>query len=212
MEKCLRFAKSRWFMALVCFIFGALVILGVRFVTYKPAEGVHYHANFALYINGQREQFKGPQYYEESAMCSANAAEAMTPAQRVHMHDKINNVVHVEDHAVTWGEFFANLGWTVGPDFIEGNDGTMYAANGTNKLNLILNGKNYTGLGGLTNTVIKDEDRLLVSYGGESDTSLQLEYRAIPSSAHHYDVTPDPDSCSGHSGVVTMRDRLSHLF
>lgn len=208
MDSFKRLLASKWIIAVSCLLLGAAVVLGIRFATYNPGV-VHYHANFALYINGQREQFRGSQYYEEEAMCSA--ATTVTPADRAHMHDNINDVVHVEDHGVTWGQFFANLGWYMGPNFIGGPGNTLYVENGTSQLHLILNGQDYTGLGGLANTVIKDQDKLLVSFGDINSTTLQQEYHAIPSTAHHYDVTQDPSSCSGHS-ASSMHDRLAHLF
>jgi predicted lactoylglutathione lyase len=118
------------------------------------------------------------------------------------MHDNVNNVVHVEDHAVTWGQFFQNLGWNMGPTYIINKDGTIYQENGNNKLNLILNGQDYTDFGGLQNTVINDKDKLLVSFGDESQSTLKQEYNAISSTAKHYDETPDPASCSGSHETV----------
>jgi len=203
-----RFVTARWFILLAGIILGAIAILGVRFVTYHT-DAVHYHANFALYINGQQEPFKGSQYYEEEAMCSI--ATTVTPETRAHMHDNINDVVHVEDHAVTWGQFFANLGWTLGPNFIARPDGTIFAAQGDMKLNVLLNGQDHTGVNDITNTVINDEDKLLISYGDESSASLQQQYHAIPSTAHHYDVTPDPASCSGQT-TSDFSQRMQHLF
>ncbi|HSX46111.1 MAG TPA: hypothetical protein VLG27_03865 [Candidatus Saccharimonadia bacterium] len=204
------FAKTKWFAVMAGLLVGILVLLGIRFFTYKLPDQVHYHANFVLFINGQREEFKGPQYYQEVAVCSSTNAITI-PQERAHMHDNINNVIHVHDHAVTWGQFFANLGWTLGPNFITTPDNTIYAQNGTEQLHLMLNGQDYTGLGGLSNTVIKDQDKLLVSYGDISQTQLKQEYGIIPSTAHHYDVTKDPASCSG-SEKVTLHDRLTHLF
>ncbi|HEV2403046.1 MAG TPA: hypothetical protein VGS08_02495 [Candidatus Saccharimonadales bacterium] len=207
--KYLQILKTRWFIAVASLLLGAVIILGIRFFTYKP-DTTHYHANFALYVNGQREQFKGMGYYTETTMCTMSTA--MMPTERAHMHDNVNNVVHVEDHAVTWGQFFANLGWYMGPDFIESPDGTMYKENGNAKLNVVINDQNYTDLGGVANTVIKDQDKLLVSFGDESDATLQQEYSIIPSTTHHYDVTPDPKSCSGSHDNVTMHDRMVHMF
>jgi hypothetical protein len=34
----------------------------------------------------------------------------------------------------------------------------------------------------------------------------------VPSIAHPYDVTPDPELCSGHDDSSTVRDRMMHLF
>lgn len=206
--KYLKFVTTRWFIALACLGLGAAVVMGIRFATYK-SNAVHYHANFALYISGQRQEFKGAQYYTETEMCALN--ETMTPAERAHMHDNVNDVVHVEDHAVTWGQFFANLGWPIGPTFIVSPEGTVYSENGVNKLNLVINGQDYTDLGGVANTVIKDQDKLLVSFGNASASVLKQQYDAIPSTAAHYDVTNDPKSCSGHSSSA-IQDRLKNML
>jgi hypothetical protein len=203
-----QFVKSKWFVAVGCLVLGAAIILGIRFFTYKP-DSVHYHANFALYINGQRELLQGPQYYADVEMCTTSTT--MTPTERAHMHDNVNNVVHVEDHAVTWDQFFANLGWYTGPTFISSPDGTMYAENGNDKLNVLINGQDYTDLGGVANVVIKDQDKLLISYGNESEATLMQQYNATPSTAKKYDTTKDPASCSGNH-VTSMHDRLVHMF
>jgi hypothetical protein len=190
-------------------LLGALIVLGIRFATYKPVQ-VHYHANFAVYINGKREEFKGPQYYQEVAVCSSTNDIHM-PQQRTHMHDNINSVIHVHDHSVTWGQFFENLGWYVGPDFIQKDDGTRYVADDTNKLNVVINGQDYTGLQAITNEVINDRDRLLLSFGNIDQKTLDQEFKSVPSTAKHYDESKDPASCSG-SEKVTLKDRLHHLF
>jgi hypothetical protein len=200
---------SRWFTLATGLVLGALIILGIRFFTYKPVQ-VHYHANFAVYINGQREEFKGPQYYQEVAVCSSTN-DIHLPQQRAHMHDNINSLVHVHDHGVTWGQFFENLGWYVGPDFIETDSGKRYVDDGNNKLHVIINDQDYTGLQAITNTVIKDRDRLLLSFGDVNQATLDKEYKSVPATAKHYDEAKDPASCSG-SEKVTFRDRLHHLF
>jgi len=209
MGRYFQFLKTKWSIALACFILGAFVILGIRFCTYKP-DSTHYHANFALYINGKQETFQGAQFYTDTEMCTASTA--MTPLGRAHMHDNVNNVVHVEDHAVTWGQFFTNLGWYMGPNFVESPDGTMYVENGDAKLHILVNNQDYTDLGGVANTIIKDQDKLLVSFGDVSSQTLQQEYKAIPSTAHHYDTTNDPETCSGGHDGTTMHDRLTHLL
>ena len=203
-----QFVKSRWFIAAVSLFLGAAIVLGIRFITFK-VDAIHYHANFAVYVNGQRQEFKGAQYYSEVEMCTLN--NTVQPNERAHMHDNINNVVHVEDHAVTWGQFFTNLGWIMGPTFIASPDGTIYSENGNSKLHLTLDGQDYTDLGGMQNVVIKDKDKLLVSYGEETESLLKQQYSAIPSTAQKYDETKDPVSCSGNH-ETSMHDRLIHMF
>lgn len=186
---------------------GILALLGVRLATYNPKH-THYHANFAVYINGQREEFKDPKYYQEVAVCAAY--DNLTPIERAHMHNNVNDVAHVHDDAVTWGQFFENLGWFVGDDFIK-TDKQLYVANGDSKLHVIIDGQDYTDLTAVTNMEIKDDSKLLISFGDMSKATLQQEYSKISSTAKEHDETQDPASCSGHESP-SFSERLKHLF
>lgn len=190
-------------------LLGAGIILALRYATYSPPELTHYHANFAVYINGERQEFRDSVFYEDVTACSAD--NMTKPQQRVHMHDQNNNVVHVHDKAVTWGHFFNNLGWYVGPDFIQTDDDTRYAANEENKLYVVLNGQDYTDLSPITNMVIGDKDVLLLSYGNPDEDALDRQYSSIPRTADSFNLKPDPASCSG-AEQVTWRERLRNLF
>lgn len=202
-------AKFKWLFLAAGLLLGVLTLLVIRFFTYN-VPSTHYHANFAVYLNGQREQFKGPQYYEEVAACTAHGP--IQPAQRAHMHDDINSVIHVHDDGVTWQQFFNNIGWTLGPNFIQDDQQKMYVEDDTNKLNIMLNGQNLTDLTSVANQTIKDRDRLLISYGAIDNQTLQSEYKSVPATAAHYDTSQDPMSCAGQMQHVTVSDRLHHLF
>jgi len=189
-------------------VLGVLVLLGIRFATYSGLDQVHYHANFAIYVNGVRQEFKGFQYYEETAaeICTLHPIDS--PKERAHMHDNINSVVHVEDHLVTWGNFMQNLGWGMGDDYLKTSD-AMYTNDGQGKLSFILNGKPIESVAG---KIIQDKDQLLISYGTESSDQLQKEYKTVPATAVKYDTSKDPASCgAGHSSVTTS-ERLHHLL
>jgi hypothetical protein len=196
--------QSRFKKAIPIFVAGLLVgvlALGaVRFVRIKDMH-THYHANFALFVNGQRDEFKLPTYYEEVQACGADDAN---PRNRVHMHNQESYDVHVHDKGATWGHFFANLGYTLG-DSIVATSGKVYAdGQDGNKLQFILNGKPEINI---ANKVIGNEDVLLVAYGTEDSAALQKEYKTIPHDAHHHNQTADPAACSGSKGL-TWRDRL----
>lgn len=201
--------KTAWIAGAIGLCIGVAALLGVRFLTYSPPS-VHYHANFAVYINGQQEQFKGAQYYQEVAICTATSGITI-PQQRAHMHDNVGGVIHVHDHATTWGQFFENLGWYVGEDTIITDDGRHLVADDTNKVNIIIDGQDYTGLMGINNVVIKDKARLLVSFGPSDQALLKAQYKTVPNTAAKYDASKDPASCSG-AEAITTRDRLHHLL
>jgi hypothetical protein len=174
-----------------------------RFFAYKP-DIVHYHANFAMYINGVREEFKDPSYYEEVAACSK---DAVGPRHRAHLHDSVGDVVHVHDHAVTWGQFFENIGYSLGDRSIATRT-AVYVADDSHSLQFVLNGKT---MASIANVVIGDRDRLLVSYGSESKAELDQRMAAVSSTADAVDHDHDPSSCSG-AEAITTQDRLEHLF
>lgn len=212
MSKISNVLKIKWVLISLGFIAGVILILGIRVAAYKAPEGVHYHANFAVYINGQREQFTGMNYYEETEAASCSAAEAAlpenNPMSRTHMHGNINNVVHVEDSLVTWGNFFTVLGWNVGSNYLATRD-SVYQNNDTGKVSYVLNGKKVNNI---ANLVIGDQDKLLVNYGSQSSEVIKQEYDKIQNNALKADRSKDPASCGSHENSVTMMDRIKHMF
>lgn len=202
--KLWRRLTSQVIWAFTGFMIATVLILGVRFFTYHP-EHIHYHANFAVYINGQREQFSDPALYEESG-ASCSEEKEMVPMERAHMHDNVNDVVHVEDHAVTWGQFFTNVGWLVDAKVIETPSQTLLA-DPSHKISFMLNGQT---MDNISNRVIGDQDKLLVDYGS-SDQALKEQYAGISNKALKYNTSADPKSC-GSNTAPTVRDRLKHLF
>ncbi len=187
-------------------VIGAGAILGFRYVTYKP-DNVHYHANFDVYINGQKEAFKSPSYYEEESAGSCNVDTVMVPEERAHMHDDTSDVVHVHDHAVTWGQFFANLHWVVNDALIK-TPSNLYLVDDTHKITFTVNGQKIQDI---SNQVIGDRDRLLVDFGDTSDATIQKEIKAVPATAVKYDEGKDPASCQA-GAAPTVQERLKHLF
>lgn len=176
----------------------------IRFISVHNDE-IHYHANFAVYINGVKDEFKSPLYYEEVQSCSA--AKSDDPKGRVHMHNQESSVVHVHDTAATWGHFLANLGYGVTDDALKTDQG-LYTDQTENKLTYILNGEVADSV---ANRVIKDKDVLLINYGSEDRTAMNGRFDLIPRDAHKYNDTVDPAGCSG-SEPITIKTRLKKAF
>lgn len=206
MKKYIQFIKTKSAIFVTGMVLGSLLILGIRFVTYKPLEAIHYHANFAVFINGQMEQFKGMQYYEETEASACTLEPVVSPSQRAHMHDNVNNVVHVEDNLVSWGSFIQNLHMGIGDDYIKTADG-YFPNTDQAKLTFILNGKKVDTVVGL---IIGDKDKLLISYGNTTNDYLLKQYSTIPATAEKYDTSQDPAGCSGSK--VQKYNRYNHLF
>jgi hypothetical protein len=187
------------------FLLGTFWLVAVRFATYK-SDNVHYHANFALYINGQREEFKSFTFYEEVASCGSD--EKNNPKTRVHMHDNVNHVVHVHENGVAWGHFFANLDYTLGDNLVKTDGGTYQDGQDGNELTFILNGQE---VGGIANRHISSEDTLLINYGKDSSDTMRQRYDGITKDASKFNTQNDPSSCSG-SKELTFTERLKEAI
>lgn len=189
------------------FIIGILWLGALRFWLVKPAEETHYHANFAVYIDGSREEFKSFTYYEEEVACTTAFAD--NPKGRAHMHDNVNDVIHVHDKRVTYANFFENISWSIGPSFVRA-DTKLITNTDTEKWVYILNDQKVDRI---DNRIIGDQDKLLVSYG-PSDTDFMAQYNKIENKAAQHDSEQDPTTCSGLNGPIktSFGVKLKHAF
>jgi hypothetical protein len=183
--------RARFFVA-AGFVLGLLFFVGLRVALIKD-NATHYHANFALYVNGQRNMFDNFTFYEEVQSCSV----ASDPKHRVHMHGHVNHVVHVHDEGVTWGAFFANLGYGLTDKTLGTNNGVFVDGQDGNELRFYLNGQE---VGTVANTLIDDEDVLLVDYGDQGK-DLKPAYEQIKKDAGEYNKRQDPASCAGQESL-----------
>jgi hypothetical protein len=165
--------------------------IGIRFVLYK-SDSVHYHANFSLFVQGQREEFKSFAFYEEVAACATD--QKNNPKDRVHMHDQNSQLVHIHAPGATWGHLMANLGITLGDGVLELYNAQVYQNSGGEKLTFWLNGQPVQSI---NNRLIGSEDRLLINFGNDDQSTLQQRYDSIASDAGEYNGKYDPGSCSG---------------
>ncbi len=183
---------------------GFLLFGGLRMALVQQDE-VHYHANFGLFINGQRDKFKNFTFYEDAQSCAASAGA--NPKSRAHMHDNVNDVVHVEDENVTWGAFFANLGYGLSDKSVETDSGVFVDGQRGRHLSFVLNGEKVDNV---ANKVIDNEDVLLVDYGPKN-TDLDFEYNQIGKTAQEYNSRQDPAACSGEE-LLDFAGRLKRAF
>jgi len=176
---------------LCAFAVGVLWAFSLRFLLAADTS-THYHANFAVYVDGTKDPFDNFTFYEEVTAC--NPEYINEPTSRAHLHDNISHIIHVHDTAVTWGHFFANLEYSISKDALQTDDGIFIDGQDGKQLRFILNGKE---VGDVTNKLIESEDTLLVDYGADNIESLLLRYADIPEEAAEYNLQQDPAACSG---------------
>lgn len=159
----------------------------------------HFHANFALYINGERLDFSGDEFMEDIAGCSITGE--IWARDRVHLHENNPDTIHVHHSGVTWWHFFANNRFTFWENFISSDSWEVYINSWERKLYFILNGKEISNP---FNTLISSEDRLLIIYGQEDETARQWLYDTVSKNAPEYNAKYDPGSCGGTNENALM--------
>lgn len=188
-------------------LLGVGALGAVRFAATPWQEEVHYHANWAVFADGERIDLSGDRYMEDVGACVAGGD--VLPTQRVHMHNNEQDVVHVHHGGVTWGHFLANLGFVPGDDFLVLGDGRRLEEGEGRTLKFIVNG---FAVSDIRNRIIESGDRLLISYGPETlEEAADRQYGRVADNAERYNELQDPASCSG-STEPTFRERLLRAF
>lgn len=166
-------------------------------------KAVHEHANFALFIRGQKFDFNSPDYIGE---------EGAEFSEVAHIHRPRYSVVHVHMSGTSWNEFLKSIRFDlIDPTVVgvEAKDtclavpgGTKYCTTDTEKLTFIVNG---VKVDGISTSLITDLDRVLISYGNEDDAALMQQYEqtgddaCIPSERCKERIDPNepPEACAG---------------
>ena len=198
-------AKGLW----VGIALGVFALGAARFVGVHPLAATHFHANWAIFVDGERLDLSGQRYMEEVSSCYTVDGE-VTPQSRAHMHEGNHDVVHVHHLGATWGHLAGNLGIGLGEGYLILDDGTRIFDGEDGRFTYILNG------GALTsahNELIASEDRLLISYGSGSLSELEEgQFGQVATTAREYNMREDPATCSGSSEPLGVWERLKLAF
>lgn len=188
-------------------VLGIIALVALRFAFVTPEEPTHYHADFALFANGERIDLSGDEYMEDVATCVAGGM--VLPRARVHLHDNNPDVAHVHHEGATWGHLLTNLGFGLGDEYLVTDGGEFYVEGEDRTIKFILNGRPQFSV---RNELIQSGDRLLISYGPESEAeALRTHFPQVTSDAGDYNQREDPAGCGGDN-EVTLWDRVRHAF
>lgn len=125
-------------------------------------ENIDHTAGFAIFTNGTFRIFTDPKYHQQSKEIFITAVNP--------------NIVYVKKDA-TWDDFFQTLPMKLTRDCLTTGTGQTFCSEGNNKLRFYINGtENKDAL----TQKIRSGDKLLVSYGNESDAQIQAQLQSIP--------------------------------
>ena len=89
----------------IALIFGGIGFLSMPkntgFASLSREEGIHLHADFAVFVNNQRVDFAKQEFMTD---------EKQSLSGKVHLHDLNGKIIHVHASNVTIGLFFESLG------------------------------------------------------------------------------------------------------
>jgi len=150
-----------------------------------------------MYLNGPRYNFSQEKYM---------SAENKSLSNFVHLHDLNGKVIHQHASGITLGFFLETLGMKLTDTCLTLDDGTAYCNSGNKILKLYVNGEANTGY---ENYDLQDEDRILLSYGAESEPQLQKQINFVSEEACIYSLTcpekgapPEEATCVGTTCTV----------
>ena len=161
----------------------------------------HFHANFAMYIEGERVDFSDDKYMEDIAACGIGGV--IYPSHRAHLHENNGETIHIHHEWVSFGHFFSNIWFSFGENYIVNDESKIYQEAAWDQVTFILNWKIVENP---FNRLIKSEDRLLISYGSESEEVLLERYSSVSNNAGEYNAKYDPGNCWGNNenGIVVL--------
>lgn len=158
-------------------------------------QGVHWHADFALYIRGERYDFNQERFF---------STVEVELSENAHIHEPYYDIVHAHREGTTWREFFHSLGFELTDQCLTLPTGELLCNSETERLSFIVNG---VRVDGLAFQDITDIDRALISFGDESDEELMQQYAEVTDEACILSGlcearVPEgglpPEACGGH--------------
>ena len=170
----------------------------------------HEHANFAVFVQGQKFDFNSADYIGE---------EGAEFSEVAHIHRPRYSVVHVHMSGTSWNEFLKSIHIELLDPTIVGVEdkttcltvpgGKKYCNTDKEKLHFIVNG---VKVDGVSDSLITDLDRVLISYGSEDEAALMKQYEqtgtdaCIPSERCKERIDPNEpkENCQGGRGTTCV--------
>ena len=148
--------KSLIIFGLIIFVIALLGYLVFSGPQIGAVDSDHSHANFLVFINGEKMNFALPQY--------------MVKVREVHIEDMNGVTIHKHTTGVTLGYFFKTLGFKFNEECFVTDEKEKFCTEEDKKLNFYVNGNKNSEYGDYD---IVDGEKYLISYGSGSNESIQ---------------------------------------
>ena len=149
-------------------------------------EEVHVHANFALFLDGERFNFTREEFMSDKP-CSYPLSSNIIPTAHahgednndgevaledaVHLHEMDGDTIHIHAAGVTYGQFFESLGMVFNDTNFIDHEGNEYIPTEEKSFHMYINNEKVENL---AEREVQDLDRVLISYGSEESINSEL--------------------------------------
>jgi len=124
----------------------------------------HEHASVLVRIFGDKFDFSATSYQIKSSW--------------IHFESSDGETIHRHASGVTTGYLFENLGITINADCFIFSDGRQFCTNEDYSLKYYIN---HQAVSDINNYVLEDQDRILISYGSESQEQIEEQLEELDS-------------------------------
>lgn len=135
---------------------------------------VHIHADFKVYLNGKAYDFSEIKY---------QSTEEHKLSESVHLHDKNGRVMHIHNNGATLRDFFSSLGIELIEKCLTLDTGQKFCNKNGKTLKFFVNGQVNVDF---ERYQMKDLDKILISFGEDTDATIAKQITFITSEACIY--------------------------
>lgn len=160
-----------------------------QMVSVTHEDDVHVHSDFLVFLDGQEYDLSFPEYM--------SSAEAIRHAH-LHLHDGSDEVMHRHGEAVTLGDFFGSLNFTLTDNCLTTDANIEYCSNGEKELLVFVNGE---AIADPVTYINQEEDQIVIYYGELDPALYEPLFRQVTDESCIYSGTcPErgvapPESC-----------------
>jgi hypothetical protein len=178
-------------------VIGYRVQLAIEGANQRYNTEVHVHADFAVYMNGNKLDFSQTEY---------QSSVGHEKDEHVHLHDGDGKVVHRHAKGVTFAQFLQSVDHTLTDECFTTDTKEQYCTNASSTLAFYVNGTPADK----TTYVPQEEDKILLTYGPEGvDVKDQLA-SITDESCIHTGTCPERGAAPVESCGITCDVTLSN--
>ena len=137
----------------------------------------HAHAGFRVYVDGKQIDFSKYAELHEGAMQN----ESAETSSFIHVHEesaphKAGDIMHMHASGIPLWVFFESIGMEFSRDCLKINADEKFCNNESKTLKFYVNGRQNSTF---ENYAPKDDDKILISYGSESEEEIKGQLESI---------------------------------